>query len=144
LIRVKAVIGHAGQMPRQRGDAMRRLLSTLALLSIGGGLAVPAWGATPVAGAPSDAASRGLYVALRVCAACHAVGPLGTGPDTLAPAFATIRLHHDAPTLRRRLQEISTVGHHEMPAIVMTAQEQEDVAAYIEAAAAPAAEAVRR
>ena len=123
---------------------MRRVLSTLALLSISGALAAPAWGAAPAAGAPSDAANRGLYVALRVCAACHAVGPLGTGPDKLAPAFATIRLHHDAPTLRRRLREISSVGHHEMPPIAMTVQEQDDVAAYIEAAPAPAADAVRR
>jgi mono/diheme cytochrome c family protein len=96
----------------------------------------PARAATP-AQPNADAAMRGLYVALRVCAACHAVDTFGKGPDGEAPSFAVIRLRHNRASLRRRLQEIAAVGHQQMPAIPLTRSEIEDVASYIETVGAP-------
>lgn len=84
-----------------------------------------------------DSANRGLYVALRVCAACHAVGSLGHGPDGAAPTFAALGERFGAKALRRRLWEISASGHELMPAIPLTAREIEDVATYIASVAPP-------
>src|SRR5471032_2427183 len=59
--------------------------------------AIAALGASPQTTPPSaDAASRGLYVALRVCSACHKVAFPGVGPDSAAPSFAAIHARHDA------------------------------------------------
>jgi len=112
--------------PRLRSP-VRALLGMLTALSLGG-----AANAGPPADTRVAPATRGLFVALRVCAACHAVGPLGAGPDREAPSFVTIRLRHDPASLRRRLAEISTSGHQQMPPIPLTAREIEDVASYIE------------
>ena len=118
---------------------MSRVLAAIAAFSIGAGFPAAAAPAGPYAQA--DSANRGLYVALRVCAACHAVGPLGDGPDDEAPRFATIGRRHDAASLRRRLREISVAGHQDMPPIPLTAREIEDVATYIASVAAtPVAE----
>jgi mono/diheme cytochrome c family protein len=94
--------------------------------------AIAVLGAQPPPSAPmADSASRGLYVALRVCAACHKVAFPGAGPDSGAPSFAVIRQRHDAAGLRRLLEQISSTGHKAMPPIPMSPQEIEDVAAYI-------------
>jgi len=127
LIHLKAALRGVGQADPKRGITMRQILMVLAVLSFGGAAA-----AAPRADAGGESATRGLYVALRVCAACHAVATLGAGPDGLAPPFAAIRLRHDKAGLRRRLGEISTSGHQEMPPIPLTAREIEDVATYIE------------
>src|SRR5471032_3010799 len=94
--------------------------------------AIAALGASPQTTPPSaDAASRGLYVALRVCSACHKVAFPGVGPDSAAPSFAAIHARHDAEGLHSLLVEISSAGHQEMPPIPMSPAEIEDVAAYI-------------
>jgi mono/diheme cytochrome c family protein len=114
---------------------MRYLLSLMALMSVAGAAL-----AAPDPNGQVAPATRGLFVALRKCAACHAVGPLGAGPDAEAPPFGAIRLRHDSVTLRQRLGEISVSGHQNMPPIRLSAKEIEDVASYIEtvAPAAPA------
>lgn len=103
---------------------MWKVLGVIAVLSAG----APA---SPPPTASADAASHGLYVALRVCSACHKVAMPGAGPDVIAPSFAVIHARHDAEDLRRLLQQISTEGHRDMPPIPMSAQEADDVAAYI-------------
>ena len=120
--------------PRDRRAPMRSTLALLAVLSLS-----DAAHAGPDPGAGVAPATRGLFVALRKCAACHAVGPLGAGPDAEAPPFGTIRLRHDPASLRRRLGEIASIGHQKMPPIRLSAQEIEDVASYIETVAPPAA-----
>jgi len=130
LIRLKATLRRIGQGCAQTGVTMRRILTMLVALGMGGAAV-----AAPRPDTDGGSASRGLYVALRVCAACHAVGTLGAGPDSEAPPFATIRLRHDKAGLRRRLGEISTSGHRDMPPIPMTPREIEDVASYIETVA---------
>ena len=86
---------------------------------------------SPLTASSRDAATRGLYVALAVCAACHKVALPGAGPDAIAPSFAVIHARYTAADLHRLLQEISADGHREMPPIHMSADEIEDVAAYI-------------
>jgi mono/diheme cytochrome c family protein len=109
------------------------VLGVIAVLSAGAQTPPP-----PTASA--DSASRGLYVALRVCAACHKVAYPGVGPDSAAPSFAVIRQRHDGADLRRLVEQISRTGHQAMPPIPMSRQEIEDVADYIGAVApAPAA-----
>lgn len=106
---------------------MRQILLMLLALSLGG----PAM-AAPGRDSQNDSATRGLFVALRVCSACHAVATLGAGPDNEAPPFAMIRMRHNPGSLRRRLGEISTSGHGDMPPIPLTPKQIEDVANYIE------------
>lgn len=113
---------------------MRRVLAAMAAICTGVCLPAAACAADPYA--QVDSANRGLYVALRVCSACHAVGPLGEGPDGEAPRFAVIGRRHTAAGLRRLLGEISVKGHQQMPAIPLTAREIEDVVTYIASVAA--------
>lgn len=113
---------------------MRSILITIALLSAASGVQAARY---PTTFAAEDSANRGLYVALRICAACHAVGPLGHGPDGAAPSFATLQQRFDGPALRRRLADISTSGHELMPPIAMTPREIEDVATYIASVGPP-------
>ncbi|HEX2817491.1 MAG TPA: cytochrome c [Phenylobacterium sp.] len=103
---------------------MWRILGAIAALSAGAQTA-------PSPAASPDPASRGLYVALRVCSACHKVAFPGVGPDSAAPSFAAIHARHDAEGLHSLLVEISSAGHQEMPPIPMSPAEIEDVAAYI-------------
>jgi mono/diheme cytochrome c family protein len=100
---------------------MWRVLGAIAVLSAGAQTAPPS----------ADAASRGLYVALRVCSACHKVAYPGVGPDSAAPSFAAIHARHDPASLHRLLVEIANAGHQAMPPIPMSSAEIEDVAAYI-------------
>jgi mono/diheme cytochrome c family protein len=96
-----------------------------------GAIAVLAAGAQTSPAASDDSSSRGLYVALRVCSACHKVALPGVGPDSAAPSFAAIHARHDAAGLHGLLVEIAGAGHHQMPPIPMSPREIEDVAAYI-------------
>ena len=103
---------------------MWQVLGAIAVLGAGAQAAPP----TPPS---ADAASRGPYVALRVCSACHKVAYPGVGPDSAAPSFAAIHARHDPSSLHSRLVEISISGHQAMPPIPMSPAEIEDVAAYI-------------
>jgi mono/diheme cytochrome c family protein len=103
---------------------MWRTLGAIAVLSAGAQTSPPT---APAA----DSASRGLYVALRVCSACHKVAYPGVGPDSAAPSFAVIHARHDPASLHRLLVGISSAGHQAMPPIPMSPTEIEDVAAYI-------------
>lgn len=114
---------------------MWRVMAMIAVLCTS--LAAPATGRASKPLTDDDSVTRGLYVALRICAACHAVGPLGAGPDSEAPAFGTIRSRHDPAGLARLLTSISAAGHKEIPPISMSPQEIRDVAAYIESVPPP-------
>ena len=82
--------------------------------------------------APLASVDRGRFFVLRSCAGCHSVGELGASPNNHAPPFSTVRMRFDEPGLRRRLAEISSWGHVEMPPVAMTPDEIRDIAAYIE------------
>ena len=117
---------------------MRRIVISLALLAAAGGCATAA--SPPPARSTATASSdRGRFFVLRSCAGCHAVGPLGSNPNNAAPSFGAVRLRYNAPSLQRRLNEISRNGHIEMPPIYMSDDEIGDIVAYIETVEPPAA-----
>jgi mono/diheme cytochrome c family protein len=103
---------------------MWQVLGAIAVLSAGAQT-------SPAPTDAGDSASRGLYVALRVCSACHKVAFPGVGPDLAAPSFASIHARYDPDGLRRMLADISRTGHRMMPPIPLSSREIEDVAAYI-------------
>ena len=74
---------------------------------------------------------RGRFYALRSCAGCHSVGSRGLGPDGHAPAFRNLDNRVAPGELPRRLGELSSGGHREMPPIYMSPDEIQDLAAYI-------------
>ncbi len=109
---------------------MRWIVISLALLAAGGcatGASSP-----PTRSAATASSDRGRFFVLRSCAGCHAVGPLGSSPNSAAPSFGAVRLRYDALSLERRLKEISRNGHIEMPPIYMSDDEIGDIVAYIE------------
>ncbi len=81
--------------------------------------------------APPTPASRGHAVAVRACAACHAVEPGGTSRSAKAPAFGSLEMRHTAP-LDNRVAELTRVGHYAMPPISLSSEEVRDLVAYIE------------
>lgn len=106
---------------------MRRTFIILGLTGLLGGCATT--GADPAMGSAVD---RGLFVALRACAGCHAVGGTDRSPNGIAPPFSVLRMQYDDAALQTRLADISRNGHQEMPPIYMTDDEIRDVTAYIQ------------
>jgi len=87
--------GDIGAVPPKLADPteevpVRRILVALGLFSPLAGC-VAAEAPQTYMTARNEATDRGLYVALRSCAGCHAVGSLGSSPSSRAPSFATIR-----------------------------------------------------
>jgi len=107
-------------------------LSLMAVVLVGAGGWVTAGTPAAAAATPHGSADRGLYVALRVCAACHAVSAYGLSPDVNAPSFAAIRQHPSHRPLAPHLEVILEAGHGDMPPISLSPREIADVAAYIE------------
>jgi len=80
--------------------------------------------------AAPTAAERGHEVAMRLCAACHAVEPGGVSSRPRAVAFASREMQHMAG-LKGRVAALTRQGHYGMPPIALDVQQAEDVAAYI-------------
>jgi len=75
---------------------------------------------------------RGLVIAQRECASCHAIGPTGDSPTPMSPPFRALASDFSGPTLEARLLVISDLGHQEMRPAGLDAAEVRDLAAYIE------------
>lgn len=94
-----------------------------------------ALGGCAVLGAQHEAAptpaGRGHEVALRLCAACHAVEPGGVSPQPRAPAFASREMQHTAG-LDGRVEVLTRQGHYGMAPVALSAQQVDDVVAYVE------------
>ena len=80
--------------------------------------------------APPSAAVLGHEVAVRACAACHAVEPGGTSRNARAPAFGSLEMRHTAG-LENRVAELTRRGHYEMPPLKLTPDEVRELVAYI-------------
>jgi len=76
-------------------------------------------------------AQRGHLVAVRRCAACHAIEPGGVSPRARAPGFATVEMQHTAG-LEGRLQDLTQHGHYDMPPVPLQPGEVADLLAYIQ------------
>ena len=87
--------------------------------------------ATP-AFAKGDAA-RGLTIAERNCAACHAVGRTGASVNPKSPPFRTLAQRYPLGDLEESLGEGIMVGHEgaEMPAFAFSPGQIADLMAYL-------------
>lgn len=97
------------------------VIATLVLLS--------AW-AEPALAAKDMAAARGHRIARRACAACHAVERDGLSRIEKAPAFDSLEMRHTA-ALDERVEELTRLGHYEMPPIKLRPKEVADLVRYI-------------
>ncbi|MBF0305286.1 MAG: cytochrome c [Alphaproteobacteria bacterium] len=70
---------------------------------------------------------EGLVIATRWCAACHTVGPQGSGAD-IAPTFDNIAARRNSDDLRRFL----AAPHAPMPRLDLSFGEIDALVAYIE------------
>lgn len=75
-------------------------------------------------------AERGHAVALRLCAACHAVEPGGVSPRPRAVGFASREMQHMAG-LEGRVAALTRQGHYGMPPVALSAGQADDIVAYI-------------
>lgn len=66
-------------------------------------------------GAQSALIERGQAIAERLCARCHAIGPVGESPVKLAPAFRSLPLRYPVDHLAEALAEGIVTGHPAMP-----------------------------
>ena len=100
-------------------------LSLAALLTLT--LASPAF----AKGSPA----RGLKIAERNCAACHAVGRAGASVNPKSPPFRTLAQRYPLQELEESLGEGIMVGHEgpEMPVFEFSPKQIEDLMAYLSA-----------
>ena len=83
--------------------------------------------------------SRGEEIARQHCAECHAIAPGETSSAANAPAFASLGDDWPVSALQEALAEGILVGHSDppMPEFSFTAQDVDDLIAYLESVAAP-------
>jgi mono/diheme cytochrome c family protein len=87
--------------------------------------------------APSDLERRGLALAERMCAECHAVGDRGRSPHVGAPAFRALDRRQDLDSFMERLREGLTVGHPDMPMFRFTREDARAFVLYLRSIQAP-------
>lgn len=78
--------------------------------------------------------AQGRDLAQANCSACHAVGQAGTSPYAAAPPFRTLHQKYDVEGLAEAFAEGILVGHKgekQMPEFVMTADQIDDLIAYL-------------
>ena len=120
----KAVRFTPVQARRRRGRAQRPWPACIAaVVAASAAVAPPAWADTAV--------SRGAEVARVRCAACHAIGSRGASPHREAPPFRTLHKRYPVETLEEGLVEGIFVGHPDMPAIELPAEQAQDLIAYL-------------
>ncbi|MDO8911859.1 MAG: cytochrome c [Phenylobacterium sp.] len=105
------------------------LCASLLLLAACGGANVPLTSAADVA------AERGRGLAEVRCGGCHGLGLDGESPRSAA--FRDMRRGMTALSFRRRMADIAEGRHYDMPRIKLTANEADDIAAYIESLETP-------
>lgn len=106
-----------------------RLFPGIALVGFLGGCA--AQGAAPPAGTVAGP-NRGVMVAERACASCHAVGMVGASHNPSAPPFRDIRIRYNTISLERELARIAKEGHFEMRQTAIAESDIPEIVAYIE------------
>ena len=106
--------------PRRRAPGRGLILA--ALIALGGCVGEP----------PSQAsASRGAFLARRVCAQCHAVGGQPLSPVPGAPRFGDLGGLHPGQTLDEILARGLISPHRPMPTFSASSQNIADLAAYV-------------
>ncbi|HWE19544.1 MAG TPA: cytochrome c [Hyphomicrobiaceae bacterium] len=92
-----------------------------------------------VAAAPAVAQSalikRGQTIAERLCARCHAIGPVGESPMNLAPPFRSLPLRYPVDHLAEALAEGIVTGHPAMPEFKFSPDEIDELLTFIDSLA---------
>jgi cytochrome c len=74
---------------------------------------------------------RGLAIAKRECARCHAVTGEGQSPDRKAPPFRELSTKYPVEHLAESLAEGIVVGHGDMPEFIFEPPDIDALLAYI-------------
>lgn len=88
-------------------------------------------GAPALAGMDVRPADLGRDLARDQCGGCHAIAPSDTSPNAEAPPFDEIVKLYPPETLEEALAEGIMVGHEDMPAFVFSADQVEQLVAYL-------------
>ena len=79
----------------------------------------------------AGAVQRGLRLAERNCAVCHAIGARGASPNKAAPPFPTLHRRYPAETLDEAFRKGLLSGHPAMPEFRFRPDELTDLTAYL-------------
>lgn len=93
--------------------------------------ALTACASVPTRLAFSPAADRGLALAQQRCSGCHMIG-LDETSATEGPRFRDLQMRYNSLSLERRFREITRHGTGEMPPVVFSTSDAEDLVAYFE------------
>lgn len=104
---------------------MMRLLATALLVA-----------AAPVAAAAADAV-KGRDFLTETCGGCHAVETTGNSPLAGAPAFRDLGASYPPEALEEALAEGIITGHPDMPEVIATPEQIDDIIAWLEQIQAP-------
>ena len=84
------------------------------------------------AAAQLAASERGQAIAEKLCARCHAIGPVGQSPMGLAPPFRDLSKRYPIETLAEALAEGIVTGHPKMPVFTFHPRDIDALLAYID------------
>ncbi len=74
---------------------------------------------------------RGFNLARANCTPCHAIGPNGDSPNTMAPRFRDLSRREPGVAMDDIFAKALLVGHPDMPSFGMRGSERDDILAYI-------------
>ncbi len=87
--------------------------------------------APALAGMEARPSELGRDLARDQCGGCHAIAPGDLSPNAEAPPFAEVAKLYPPETLEEALAEGIMVGHEDMPAFVFSADQVEQLVAYL-------------
>lgn len=76
-------------------------------------------------------AQRGFVFVKTNCSGCHAIGPVGESPLSIAPPFRTLHEKYAVDDLRESLAEGIYTGHPTMPEFELDVGQIDDVISYL-------------
>jgi mono/diheme cytochrome c family protein len=76
-------------------------------------------------------AAQGQRIAETNCSSCHAIGPDGASPHSLAPPFRTFSRNYPIHSLEEAFAEGVLVGHPDMPEFRLEPDQVDALIAYI-------------
>ncbi len=82
--------------------------------------------------ASAEDVSAGRAMAQKLCARCHAIGPVGDSPQAEAPPFRTFSSKYPIDSLAEAFAEGIVVGHPDMPEFKFEPDEIDALLAYLD------------
>jgi cytochrome c len=93
----------------------------------------PAYCATPRQAADEASVARGMRLAERNCAQCHAIGATGQSSNPASPPFRELHRRYPANSLQEAFERGLLTKHPSMPQLRLTPGELVDLTAYFKA-----------